>query len=80
MTFFARLRKPLGTPRHCDPCCFDSSGTIPRAGERGGHSLAFYLGSNPHFSQGQLRFEARVEDRRETMGTVAPKALIAIWF
>jgi hypothetical protein len=36
--------------------------------------------ASPHFSQGQLRFEARVEDRRETMGTVAPKALIAIWF
>jgi hypothetical protein len=41
MTFFARLiRKHLDTP-HRVP--FDPSGTILGAGERGGHSLAFYL-------------------------------------
>jgi hypothetical protein len=44
MTFFARLRKHLATPRHGDdPCSFDPSGRILRAGERGGHNLAFYF-------------------------------------
>jgi hypothetical protein len=47
MTFFARLvRKHLNTPRcHDDfgPSSFDPSGTILRAGERGGDSLAFYF-------------------------------------
>jgi hypothetical protein len=46
MTFFARLlRKLLGTPRYHDDfsCSFDPSGTILRAGDRGGHSLAFYF-------------------------------------
>ena len=44
MTFFARLRKHLGRPGYGDDCCsFDPSGRILRAGERGGHSSAFYF-------------------------------------
>jgi hypothetical protein len=44
MTFLARFRKHLGTLRCGDDCCsFDPSGTILCAGERGGHSLAFYF-------------------------------------
>jgi hypothetical protein len=47
MTFFARLiRKHLGTSRYrgdFGPSSFDPSGTILRAGERGGHSVAFYF-------------------------------------
>ena len=43
MTFFARLiRKHLDRP-YRDDVPFDPSGTILGAGERGGHSLAFYL-------------------------------------
>jgi hypothetical protein len=43
MTFFARLiRKHLDAPRR-DDVPFDPLGTILGAGERGGHSLAFYF-------------------------------------
>jgi Autotransporter beta-domain len=38
------------------------------------------FGFSPHFSHGQFLFDERVLDWRKTMRTVAPKALIAIWF
>ena len=36
--------------------------------------------ASPHFSHGQLLFDEGEVDRRKTIRTVAPKALIAIWF
>jgi hypothetical protein len=36
--------------------------------------------TSPYFSHGQLLFDEGEVDRRKTIRTVAPKALIAIWF
>jgi hypothetical protein len=36
--------------------------------------------ASPYFSHGQLLFDEGEVDRRKTIRTVAPKALIAIWF